>query len=175
MGNDLEHAVDAVEATYPGEITREGSVLTGFSRGAYAAAAIAARHPGRWPYLILVEGDVTLTVPMLERAKVRAVAMLAGEWGTQREGSRKTCEALAKQGYPARFFLMPRAGHYYSADIDERMREALAFVLAGDLAWPRAMSYPCHSRLCTTGSCSARSRSRSRFPTCKHNGACTHL
>ena len=33
----------------------------------------------------------------------------------------------------------------------------------------------CHSLRCTTGSCSARSRSRSRLPTCSDSGACTHL
>jgi predicted esterase len=130
MDADLEKAVAATEASFPSEMTRDGAVLTGFSRGAYAAAAIALRHPGRWPYLVLVEGDVTLTVPMLERAHVRSVAMLAGEWGTQLAGSKKTCETLGRRGYPARFIVMPKAGHYYSADIDERMREALAFVLA---------------------------------------------
>jgi hypothetical protein len=132
MGADLERAVAATEGAFPDQITREGAVLTGFSRGAYAAAAVAVEHPGRWPFLILVEGDVTLTVPMLRRGRVRAVAMLAGEWGTQLAGSKKTCEALARQGHPARLFVMRKAGHSYSADIDELMRQALAFVLAQD-------------------------------------------
>ena len=47
-------------------------------------------------------------------------------------GSRKTCDALARQGFPIRLFVMPKAAHSYSADIDERMRQALAFVLAYD-------------------------------------------
>ncbi len=33
----------------------------------------------------------------------------------------------------------------------------------------------CHSLRCTTGSCRARSRSKSRLPTCSEIGACTHL
>jgi predicted esterase len=130
MSEDLERAVEATSNAYPGEITREGSVLTGFSRGAYAAAAIASAHPSRWRYLVLVEADVTLTVPMLRQAGVKSVAMLAGERGSQVAGEKATCESLAKQGYPARLFVMPKVGHAYSADIDERMREALAFVLA---------------------------------------------
>jgi hypothetical protein len=134
MSEDLERAIESTESAFPDQITREGAVLTGFSRGAYAAPAIAARHPGRWPFLILVEADVSLSVPMLEHAGVRSVAMLAGEWGTQLAGSKKTCDALARQGYPIRLFVMPKAGHYYSADIDEKMREALAFVLAHDLS-----------------------------------------
>jgi pimeloyl-ACP methyl ester carboxylesterase len=130
MSEDLERAVEVTSSAYPGEIRRDGAVLTGFSRGGYAAAAIASTHPGRWAHLVLVEADVTLTVPMLRRAGVRSVAMLAGEWGSQVTGERATCGTLAKQGYPARLFVMPKVGHAYSADIDERMREALAFVLA---------------------------------------------
>jgi predicted esterase len=132
MSEDLERAVEATSDAYPGEITREGSVLTGFSRGAYAAAAIALAHRGRWRFLVLVEGDVTLTVARLRQAGVRAVAMLAGEWGSQLAGERTTCDSLAKQGYPIQLFVMPKVGHAYSADIDERMRQALAFVLAHD-------------------------------------------
>ena len=52
------------------------------------------------------------------------------EWERCSRGEKATCESLAKQGYPARLFVMPKVGHAYSADIDERMREALAFVLA---------------------------------------------
>ena len=40
---------------------------------------------------------------------------------------------------------------------------------------PRRSPPSCHSPRCTTGSCSARSRSRSRFPTWSESGACTHL
>ena len=35
--------------------------------------------------------------------------------------------------------------------------------------------FSAHSACVTTGSCSARSRSRSRFPMCSDSGACTHL
>jgi hypothetical protein len=130
MSEDLERAVEATEGAYPGQVSREGAVLTGFSRGGYAAVALASAHTGRWPYLVLVEADVTLTVPLLRQAGVRSVAMLAGEWGSQLAGEKTTCDSLAKQGYPIRLFVMPKVGHSYSADIDEQMRQALAFVLA---------------------------------------------
>jgi pimeloyl-ACP methyl ester carboxylesterase len=130
MSQDLEQAIKTTSETYPGEITRQGAVLTGFSRGAYAAVAIAAAHPGRWPHLVLVEGDVTLSLSMLQKAGIRSVALLAGEWGSQLAGEKATCDRLAKLGFPIRLFVMPKVGHAYSADIDERMRQALAFVLA---------------------------------------------
>lgn len=130
MDRDLEAAIAIVDAAYPGEISREGSVLTAFSRGAYAAPIIASMHPGRWPYLILAEADVTLNATLLRKAGVKAVVMLAGEWGTQIKGERETVKRLQAEKFPALFLTMKNAGHYYSADIDELMRQALAFVFA---------------------------------------------
>jgi hypothetical protein len=130
MDADLEHAIAIVDANHPGEMNREGSVLTGFSMGAYAAVQIARSHPGRWPYLVLNEADVALDAAQLRAAGVRAVALIAGEIGSQVAGERRTAERLAKQGFPARLWVMKGAGHYYSGDIDTIMSEAIAFVLA---------------------------------------------
>jgi hypothetical protein len=130
MDADLEKAIAEVDARHPGEIGREGSVLTGFSMGASAAYQIARMHPDRWPYLVLVEANVPLEKKHLEAAGVRAVALLAGEIGGQIAGERRTAERLAKEGYPARLWVMKGAGHHYSADIDALMQEAIAFVLA---------------------------------------------
>jgi alpha/beta superfamily hydrolase len=130
MDADLERAIEAVVARYPEEISRDGAVLTGFSKGAYAAVRIAQLHPGRWPYLVLNEADVSLSAATLRAAGVRAVAFIAGEIGSQIPGERKTALALAKQGYPSRLWVMPRAGHFYSADIDTIMAEAIDWVIA---------------------------------------------
>jgi len=136
---DLEKAIATVEARHPGEIGREGSILTGFSMGATAAYQIALAHPGRWPYLVLVEANVALDKAKLEAAGIRAVALLAGEIGSQIAGERKSAARLAKLGYPARLWVMRGAGHHYSADIDALMAEAIAFVLsAGDDRSPDA-------------------------------------
>jgi len=134
IDRDLEHAIAAVDAGYPTEMTREGAVLTGFSRGAYAAAHIASLHPGRWPYLLLTEADVPLDARTLRAAGVRAVALVAGEIGSQIVGERRTYEKLRSQGFPVRLWVMPRAGHYYSANIDDIMREALAWLVRSDEA-----------------------------------------
>jgi hypothetical protein len=130
MDDDLERAIGVVMARYPEEITRDGAILTGFSKGAYAAPRIAAMHPGRWPYLVLNEADVSLDVPSLRKAGVRAVALIAGEIGGQIAGERKTVATLTKQGYPARLWVMPKAGHFYSANIDAIMAEAIDWAIA---------------------------------------------
>ena len=60
---------------------------------------------------------------------MKAVALLAGEWGSQIGGERATAEHLQKQGYPAKFWKMSKAAHYYSADIDTLMGEAIDWVI----------------------------------------------
>jgi len=129
MDADLERAIGDVSAMYPDEVDRRGAVLTGFSRGAYVAPFVAQRHPNRWSYLVLVEADVSLDAWWLRKAGVKAVALLAGEYGTQIGGERATVEKLRKQGFPARFWMMKRAGHHYSADIDALMGEAIDWVV----------------------------------------------
>jgi hypothetical protein len=128
MDADLEKAIAIVSAAHPGELSRDGAVLTGFSLGAYAAASIARAHPGRWPYLILTEAHVPLDAKQLREAGVKAVALVAGERGTQIAGERQTAQKLEKAGFPARLWVMKGAGHHYSADVDAIMGEALAWV-----------------------------------------------
>jgi alpha/beta superfamily hydrolase len=103
--------------------------MTGFSRGGWAAIEIVRMHPGRWPLLILVEADVFINKAYLEASKVRAVAMIAAEQGTELPGMKKSVDALKSAGYPAELFVMPKTWHLYSTNIDELMRQSLAFVI----------------------------------------------
>lgn len=130
MDHDLETSIRKVEAKHRGAIRREGAVLTGYSRGAYAALPIARAHPGRYPYLVLIEANVPATADGLTKSGVRAVALVAGEKGDEIAGLRKTEATLTAAGFPARLFVMPNTGHLYSDDMERVMSEALAFVLA---------------------------------------------
>ncbi len=132
MDRDLETAVAKVEAKRPGTIRKEGAILTGYSRGAYAAPGIARRHPNRWQHLVLIEANVSLTADALRSAGVRSVALVAGEQGNEIAGMRKTQLALEDAGFPAQLFVMRRTGHLYSDDMENVMHDALAFVLAHD-------------------------------------------
>jgi len=128
IDQDLETAIATVDTQYPNELARDDAVLLGFSRGAYVSVKIAAAHPGRWPYLVLIEANVNVTAAQLRASGVRSVALIAGEIGSQVAGERKTVAKLAKDGYPARLWVMPKAGHHYSADIETIMREAITWV-----------------------------------------------
>jgi hypothetical protein len=136
MDTDLERSIATIEAKHPGTIRREGAVLTGWSRGAFAAPVIARNHPGRWPYLVLVEANVPLSAASLRKAGVRAVALLAGERGTEIAGERKTQAELEKEGFAAKLFVMRGVAHLYPDDMDRLMGEALEYVLAASPTEP---------------------------------------
>ena len=79
---------------------------------------------------MIIEADAALSVAGLRRAGVRAVALVAGEYGSQIGGERATVKKLRAQHYPAQTFVMPKAGHYYSANIADIMREAIDWAVA---------------------------------------------
>lgn len=130
MDADLERSIAKVGTKHPGSIRRTGAILTGFSRGAFAAPVIARMHPGRWPLLVLIEANAPVTAASLRKAGVRAVAWLAGEVGTELAGERKTDAELRGAGFPSKLIVMPRVAHVYPDDMDDLMREAFEFVLS---------------------------------------------
>ena len=132
MDQALETSIAKVGAKKKGAFTREGAILTGYSRGAYAAPQIARSHPNRWRHLVLIEANVPLSVAGLKAAGVRSVALVAGEQGDQIPGMRKTEAALEGESYPVKLFVMKKTGHPYSADMEDVMAAALTFVLQHD-------------------------------------------
>jgi pimeloyl-ACP methyl ester carboxylesterase len=130
MDQDLELGIKIAQKKTDGGFDREGSVLVGFSRGGWAAIDLVRMHPGRWQYLILIEADVTINKAYLDASKVRAVAMVAAELGTELPGEKKSVDQMKAANYPAELFIMPKTWHLYSTNIDEIMRNALDFVLA---------------------------------------------
>lgn len=132
MDHDLEASVAKVEAKHKGSIDRSNAVLTGYSRGAYAAAVIARlpKNKNRWPYLVLIEANVSLSAASLKAGGVRAVALVAGEQGNEIAGERATVETLERDGFPAKLFVMRKTGHLYSDDMEWVMHDALTWVTA---------------------------------------------
>jgi predicted esterase len=129
MDDDLERAIAKVEARQRRTFERGDAILTGYSRGAFGAAAIVRRRPHRWRRLVLIEANAPLTAAGLRAAGVEAVALIAGEQGLEIAGMRRTAADLERDGFAARFFVMRRTGHAYGEDIELVMRDALAFVV----------------------------------------------
>lgn len=133
VDRDLEKAIAKVTELYPGEIDREGAILAGFSRGAYAAVFAAQLHPGRWPYLVLNEADTEVSAAQLRAAKVRAVVLMAGAIGLNVAPERKTFDELQRAAFPSKLIVMPNAAHFYSNDIAQLMTDAIEFFEAEEL------------------------------------------
>jgi poly(3-hydroxybutyrate) depolymerase len=125
---DIEKAIDVMEASYSGEVSREDGVLTGFSRGGYIAARLVSMFPKRWPYLIICEANAQMTAERLRAAGVRAVAIVAGEESIEYPGEKATAEQLEKDGMRVRLYTMKGVGHAYSKDYDDLMAQAVDFV-----------------------------------------------
>jgi len=132
VAGEIEAALSALERTYPGRVTREGTVLAGFSLGAILAPGLAEAAPGAYPYLFLVEGGVEkldkARIAALARAGVRGIGLAMSAPG-RREKARKALGLLGKAGIDAEFVDMKGAGHAYSAGFPEAGRAALAALL----------------------------------------------
>lgn len=139
MDRDLEASIAKVEAKRAITIREDGAILTGYSRGAYAAPVIARKRPDRWPYLVLIEADVPLSAASLRGAGVRAVALVAGEQGNEIGGMRRTQTSLEASGFRSKLFVMRGTGHLYSDDMEYVMHEALMFVLAGETPFGKGL------------------------------------
>jgi hypothetical protein len=89
---EIEAGLAALEARYPGRVTREGMVLAGFSLGAILAPGLVESSPGKYPHLFLVEGGV-------EKLDKKRIASLRRA-GVAGAGSRraKRVPSCARQG-----------------------------------------------------------------------------
>lgn len=125
---EIEAAMRALEQRYPDRVTREGTVLVGFSLGANLAPAIARSDPGVYPYLVLVEGGgkqmERTWVAALKRSGVRAVG-LAMSLPHLRNKARQALPRFERAGIRAVFVDMQGAGHGYRGDFGVTGRQAL--------------------------------------------------
>jgi hypothetical protein len=129
---EIAAAVAALEERYPGRVTREGTVLAGFSLGAILAPRIATDSPGVYPYLFLVEGGedgIGGDWPRrLRAAGVRGIGLAMSAPG-RRRSARDAAAGLRRRGIETVLVDMQGAGHDYRSDFGSTGREALAELL----------------------------------------------
>lgn len=110
-------------------------LLVGFSQGAYVAARVVPRLPGRFRGLVLVGADAQLDARVLVSAGITRVALLAGDYDAASAPMRRTQGALLAAGYDARFVSLGRVGHTYVPDSESKLAE-----LRSALAWAAGAS-----------------------------------
>lgn len=129
---EIEAAFAALEARYPGRVSRERTVLVGFSLGANLAPAIARDNPGVYPYVVLVEGGGKNMerpwIAALKKAGIKGV-VLAMSLQHLRQKALKAVPRFERAGVPAVFVDMKGAGHGYRDDFPVTGRRALEELL----------------------------------------------
>jgi len=131
----IHAALDAAGSMAPGKLDRSGGgTLLGFSNGAYFAAEVALREPGRWPGLVLISMKLDLDARALEAAGVRRVLLAAGDADDARTAMLSLAQRLNTPAVEARFMSLGPVAHGLPPDLAWRMCEAIAWVRAASAA-----------------------------------------
>ncbi len=130
---EIDAAIDALEKRYPERVSREGTVLAGFSLGGIYAPSLVTNNPGRYPYVFLVEGGVKKLdkrlIRSMKKAGVKGLGMAMSAPGRRRM-AKDAMRLVVKAGLRAVFVDMKGAGHAYRGDFAQTGREGLKRLLA---------------------------------------------
>lgn len=103
-----------------------GIWILGMSQGATRAAALARKYPERYTHLVVM--DAPTAIPPGDLRALRAAVLMAGQ--RDRHDLMQASErALRRGGVPAKFLIIPEAGHGAMGPTPEKtMGEALEFL-----------------------------------------------
>ena len=141
LEKELEAGIDALEARFPGRVDRARAVFTGFSLGAIMGTAIAARHPERWPRLVLIEGGQDKLTPAAARAFARGggarILFACGQAGCSIAAS-LSARNVERAGLAAKVVSGdPREGHTYGGAVGREVARIFDWVVEDDARWRR--------------------------------------
>jgi predicted esterase len=109
-------------------------IIVGFSLGGIAAVRIAqsAEGPtGLYAGLVVIASQVHPDAALLMKAGVKRVVLAAGDLDITSKPLREDARILDQSGVSTRFVSLGAFGHGYPADMEERMREPMAWVAGG--------------------------------------------
>ena len=133
--------LEALEAIVKGYLAPGPVLWTGFSLGAILGAKIAARHPKRFPYLILTEGghDAWTAARSKQFASGggRAVAWICGSKGCEL-AAKNAARRVKAAGSKVFVGLVPKRGHVYGGQLGVLALDKLAWLTQGDDRWATA-------------------------------------
>lgn len=130
----VQTALERVAAERDGQLDVSRVILFGYSQGASRAEQLLARHPDRYPWVILGGPPAPPRLEHLERA--RASVVLVGSEEFHRPLS-EAAEQWASNGLRARLDVFPGAGHgSFGPNAGDVMQRTLAWLLES----PRAES-----------------------------------
>jgi predicted esterase len=131
----VEESLGALARDRAGQVdVTSARVLVGFSLGGIAAVRIAqsAQSPGLYSGLVVIASQVHPDAALLKRAGVKRVVLAAGDLDVTSKPLRDDARLLELAGIPTRFVSLGHFGHGYPADMEERMREPMAWVAGSE-------------------------------------------
>ncbi len=130
---EIEAGLKALEARYPGRVSRQGMVYVGASLGANMATDIVRRSPGQYDHLVLVEGGAMELgeLAIWEAAGVKGVALAMSVPG-RRKRAQALMGPLEAAGFRAAFIDMEGAGHNYRGDFLDTGRAGMRSLILGE-------------------------------------------
>jgi pimeloyl-ACP methyl ester carboxylesterase len=126
----LDQAMEAVDRAYGAAAVTHagGDILIGFSRGAFVARDVAYARPGRFRALVLLGASMTPDAARLKASGIRRIVMGAGEYDGARLTMQRAARALDAAGIPTRYESLGRIPHALPNDLEDILRDALAWI-----------------------------------------------
>lgn len=87
--------------------------------------------PGLYAGLVVIASQVHPDAALLRKAGVKRVVLAAGDLDITSKPLREDARILDQSGVSTRFVSLGAFGHGYPADMEERMREPMAWVAGG--------------------------------------------
>lgn len=123
-----ERVIRYMTAQYGERIdARRGHTLAGFSLGALAAVDATSLGVTSFRHLLLIGAKVEPSLPLLRRADITDVVMMAGRWDMMYGHMKQRSHALERGGINTRFFDLGEVGHWFPRDFTFTLREALRY------------------------------------------------
>lgn len=136
LGRELTAALRALERAHGTRIAAGAPVFAGFSQGAIMGALVAQERAPLFSRLMLIEGGYDeWNVAGAKKLGRGARVLFACGQSYCASHARTAMQWLSRAGVEARLEHAPRAGHTYAGEVGERVREALPWLVDGDVRW----------------------------------------
>lgn len=127
----LDRAASALRGTYGAHVAQPGDdILIGFSRGAFVARDVAYARAARYRGLILIGAAMVPDARRLKAAGIRRVVMACGDHDGARPTMVRATALMNAAGLETRFVSTGRIWHQLPPNLEEILREQLAWVRA---------------------------------------------
>jgi hypothetical protein len=139
---EIDAAVAAARKIFPKHIATGPAIYIGFSRGAFLGAPLIAKTPAKYPRAIFIEGGQSswtdASAAAFAKGGGKRVLFVCGQPSCVAE-SDPAAQLLARRNVATRLVHGEGEGHDYDkGPVKEQIKQALAWVVEGDLAWKAA-------------------------------------